>query len=230
MAINLDLIAGVVDLGNSVLASVGPPTVESSVWTDNDRTPGVGQCSGTSGDGCVQAGATRTLGQITLGTLPANLPVGSAPLFWQGYLVRINGFTDSVTAEVGVGTKAPTISAAGTISYWNGAGYSSLPIVAGGPVSISVAPVSILNLGLGGLLRVDLSVSNLRTGGTTITDPAACGASCTRTSASAVSGSPVTGDVIFAVSFAGVSLANVSIHVDLGTLTAKGEYKAAPAG
>jgi len=48
-----------------------------------------------------------------------------APLGFD-YLVRLQGLTTTVSAQAGVGNAAPSVSRTGTISYWNGTGYSSL--------------------------------------------------------------------------------------------------------
>ena len=60
------------------------------------------------------------------------------------------------------------------------------------------------------------------------TDPANCGASCTRTSADALAGSPVVGDILYTVTYASVVLADLRIHTDLGSLEANGTYKQSP--
>jgi hypothetical protein len=158
--------------------------------------------------------------------------VGSAPIGWQGYLIRVTGFSDSVSVEVGKGTAAPTVTAAGTISYWNGTGYSTLTITTGAPRSITVAPVSIyIPFFPGGPLTISLQGGvGLATGGTTTVDPAACGSNCTRTTASASSASALVGDVTINITFGGTVLCNVSTDVDLGTLSVSGRYEQAPSG
>ena len=231
MTTNVDLVAGSTDLGTAALATMDSPATQSLVYTDRAVTSGAVNCAGASGDGCIHVEGTRYLGELTLGALPPNLPPGSAPLGWLGYLVRVSNFTDTAKLEVGKGTKAPTVTASGTISYWNGAGYSTLAVAPGASVSIPVAPVSILlPLFPGGPLTVNVSVSGFKTGGTSLADPANCGANCVRASADVISNSPILGDVLYTITYNTAVLADLDIHVDMGSLEAHGEYQSAPTG
>ena len=232
MSTNLDLKAGSTDLGAAALVALDSPSAQSLMYTDRAVSPELSNCLGTSGDGCVHAEGSRYLGQFTVGALPPQLPPGSAPPGWLGYLVRVSDFHDSAMVEVGKGTRAPTVLATGTISYWNGLGYSTVVIAPGAPATIPVGPVSIvLPLFPGGPLTVTMQVvQGFGTGGTSLSDPAACGANCDRASAKSVSNSPLTGDVLYKVTFNTVTLADLDIHIDLGTLTVSGEYKVSPSG
>jgi hypothetical protein len=225
----MDLTAGITDLGTTLLASVDGPSAESIVFTDRNMTPGTSRCLGASGDGCVHVEGTQNLGTATLGGLPPNLPAGALPAGWQGYFVRVSNFTSTTKAEVGAGTAAPTLAVSGTISYWNGSGYSTMTLSPGASVAIPVAPLTITTT----LNFLTLSITiqpdgQLKTGGTLITDPANCGASCSRTAADAMVSSPVVGDLLYTVTYASVILADFRIHTDLGTLEANGEYKQSP--
>jgi hypothetical protein len=173
-----------------------------------------------SGDGIVHAETKRVLGTITIGGLPANV---TPPTGWNGYLVRVTGFTDDVVAEAGAGAAAPTISATGSISYWNGTGYSTLSITPADPIAIPVAAVHITQ----GQTQVDV-VPNLATGGRVKTDPAGCAGACTRTSAQAQSLSPIVGDVTYSASYSGTTLCTLDLSVNFGAVTAKADYQAAP--
>jgi type II secretory pathway pseudopilin PulG len=207
-------------LGTATLASVARAPSSSIAYVNRD-TP--------SGDGLVHAGATRALGTITLGGLPSGV---NAPMGWNGYLVRVTNFTDSVAADAGQNAPVPTVSTSGTISYWNGSGYSTMTPSTGAPVSIPVSPVHILYQqgGTGGpWVTVDV-VPTLTTGGTGITDPAACQSACTRTQAKARSSSPVLGGITYTVSYAGAGLCDLDLSVDFGEILAKTNYTAAPSG
>jgi len=177
----------------------------------------------------VHVEGTQNLGTVSLAGLPPNLPAGSIPAGWQGYFVRVTNFTDTTKAEIGVGTAAPTVSLSGTISYWNGSGYSTITLAPGASVAIPVAPLTITTTV--NLLTLSISIrpdGQLKTGGTQLTDPANCGASCTRTSADALASSPVVGDILYTVTYASVILADLRIHSDLGSLEANGTYKQSP--
>jgi hypothetical protein len=207
------------NLGTATLASVGPAPSASIAYTNRDIP---------SSDGIVHTDGVRSFGTVTLGGLPSGV---TAPGSWAGYLVRLTNSSDSVMAESGSTTAAPTTTVSGgTVSYWNGAGYTNLTVATGNPVSIPVGAVHLNYKSppvTGPTITVDITAT-LTTGGTSKTDPANCGASCTRTQSSATSSSPIVGDITYAVSYGGTSLCSLTIHVDLGALTAKTNYTAAP--
>jgi type II secretory pathway pseudopilin PulG len=213
----LTLTAGTKNLGAATLASILAAPSSSVAYTNRD-VPSL--------DGLVHGDATRSLGTVTLGGLPPNLTV--TPVGWAGYLVRVTSFTDSVSSESGLSTAAPSVSASGTISYWNGTGYTSMTIAPGSSAAVPAAAVHVLDPAFApGLTVIDVSAS-LSTGGTTKSDPAGCGASCTRTSASATSNSPLKGTITYQVTYNGVVIANLTISIDLGPLSTKTSYTQAP--
>ena len=225
--------AGAIPMGNALLGSIAAAPSAAKSFANLD-TPA---CSGspTTGDGCVRSKASRSIGTVTLVNLPANLASlrpADIPSGWNGYLLRASSFSDTVSAESGVGSAAPTVTipisgSAPTISYWNGAGYSTTTIAPGAAVAVPVASVNINDAGFpGGALTIQITAA-ISTGGTVKTDPGNCG-TCTRTSASAQSASPIVGDITYTITHNGVTLANLTIHVDLGTLLAQTSYKAAP--
>src|SRR5207248_10609860 len=97
---------------DTTLASVGAGSTNGAFTNRDLAPPEATVCasmpvSNPANDGCVQAHQYRTLGTVTL----LQLPVGLAGL--PGYdptkgLVRLTGYSDSVTAEAGVGAAAPT--------------------------------------------------------------------------------------------------------------------------
>jgi prepilin-type N-terminal cleavage/methylation domain-containing protein len=232
----LQLVNGILDLGVSTLVSIEPPSgggVHRVAFTNRDLQHEAGapatECPSTSGDGCVHANAYRSTGDIRVGGLLSAFNV-LAPLGWQGYLVRILPATGLVSAEVGTGTSAPTATWAGNISYWNGTGYSSIPIIpsSGEPITVNVGP---LNIG-GGLLLPGVSIrlsATVTQGSATKTDPAGCSSPCTRTTAVATSASPII-DLSYRVTAATVTVADLNVHLDLGSLMAQSSYQPAPTG
>src|SRR5207237_4384495 len=118
-----DVSTGVSDLGPATLVQVGPGASSPGfAYSNRDISPEASMCTTTTKDGCMHAEATRSLGTITLGTLPTGV---STPTGWAGYYVRVTGVTDTVKAEAGMGSSAPTATASGTLSYYNGSGYTS---------------------------------------------------------------------------------------------------------
>jgi hypothetical protein len=232
---------------NTTLASIAAPSGPSGAFTNKDATPETTSngtvCAATSGDGCMQSLQYRQRGTVSL----LQLPIGTGQLLsildLPGYdvtkgLVQLTGYSDSVSAEAGVGAGKPaaTISG-GTISYFNGLTYSTLSLTGSAGSTPTTIPIGLNGGGIhigdtfltGALLQLDVS-ANLTTGGKSVSDPAGCSSTCTRTQASATVASPITGSFTFTLTYAGTVLANVSATVDLGTLLAKSSYQAAPSG
>lgn len=230
--------AGPIPMGNALLGSIAAAPSAARSFTSLDTAPGSSACTQTTGDGCVRSEARRSIGTATLVNLPANLASlrpTDIPSGWNGYLLRASSFSDIVSAESGIGSAAPTATmptggSAPTISYWNGAGYSTMSLAAGAAVDVPVASVNINDAGFpGGALSIQIS-ADVSTGGTVKSDPdgGSCAVPCVRTSASAQSASPIVGDITYKIIHNGVTLADLTIHVDLGTLLAQTSYKAAP--
>jgi hypothetical protein len=230
--------AGAIPMGNALLGSIGAAPTAAKAFTNRDTAPGTSSCTQTTGDGCLRAEARRSIGTMTLVDLPANLASlrpADIPAGWNSYLLRASNFSDTVSAESGVGSAAPTATmptgaGAPTISYWNGAGYSTLTLAPGAAVDVPVAGVNINDAGFpGGALTIQIT-ADVSTGGTVKSDPdgGSCAVPCVRTSASAQSSSPIVGDITYKVTQNGITLADLTVHVDLGTLLAQTSYKAAP--
>jgi hypothetical protein len=230
--------AGPIPMGNSLLGSIGAAPTAAKTFSNRDAAPGSSSCTQATGDGCLRAEAKRSIGTVTMVGLPANLASlrpSDIPAGWNNYLLRVSSFSDTVSAESGVGSAAPTVTmpiggSAPTISYWNGAGYTSMTLAPGAAVDVPVASVNINDAGFpGGALTIQIT-ADVSTGGSVKSDPdgGSCAVPCIRTSASAQSSSPIVGDITYKITHNGVTLADLTIHVDLGALLAQTSYKAAP--
>jgi prepilin-type N-terminal cleavage/methylation domain-containing protein len=239
-----DVVAGVSDLGPATLVQIGPAGTPGYAYTNRDIAPQPTSCTTTTKDGCVHAEATRTLGTITLATLPANVGAppstcGSpavAPCGWAGYLVRVTGVNDSGSAEAGMGSSGPTVSASGTLSYFNGTGYTTCPLYGAGACAVDASgnltiPELLLSDPLHPGVTIDIT-PKLTRGATSVSDNLlTCTPACpnTRSDAKAQSTSPIGGSIHYVVTM-GVSLADLTMKVNLGTLLAKASYQQAPSG
>jgi hypothetical protein len=121
-----------------------------------------------------------------------------------------------VKAEAGIGNANPTVVSAGTIQYWNGAGYSSIAVGSGASSSIPLTTVSATSGSTTATLQIGAS---LRTGAAT---SGACPSPCA--SATAQAESPIVGDIHYTVVVSGVTVTDLNIHIDFGTLIAHAEY------
>jgi hypothetical protein len=80
----------------------------------------------------------------------------------------------------------------------------------------------------GKAVNVTMSAT-MTAGGTSMTEtPPGCSGSCTRTQATASSGSPLLGTITYKVTVSGKLVCSLTINVDLGSLLVNTSYKAAP--
>jgi hypothetical protein len=131
------------------------PSAGSTGTTWVDRDPGAS--AATADDDSIVAHATR---KITSGNAEIlGFPVGALPgVGWAGYLLRLNDWSATATAAAGPGATAAgtTATQTGTLSYWNGTGYTVLNLASGVisslPVSASVN-IGVCSLGYSGILN-----------------------------------------------------------------------------
>jgi prepilin-type N-terminal cleavage/methylation domain-containing protein len=224
--------AGSTDLGSAVLVNLAAGSNKGVAATDralSSEPAPISACTATptGSDGCLHAAASRAVGALQLGGLPSSLAV-LKPVGWTGYLVSVAGYADTVVAESGVGSAAPQAPApsGGTITYFDGASYRSQAITA---ANVTIRPaVTVSNpLFPGGALTITVT-GTLTTGSRTATPPASgCTTGC---QATATSRSPLSGDLTYTVVHNGVTLADLNLHLDYGTLLAKASYTEAPSG
>jgi hypothetical protein len=225
---------------NTTLASVSAPASPSGSFVNLDTAPEATACTQTSGDGCVESQQYRTLGSVVLLQLPVTSPLLSGLL--PGYdatkgLVRLTSYSDSATAEAGVGSAAPaaTVQPGAVIDYYTGTGYGQLTCSVSSCASFTTpTPIPFglggLGINVGSALGLQISITgNLSTGGTSVSDSnAGCTPPCTRTLTSATVKSPIVGSLALSMSYLGIPVTSVTTSIDLGTTTAQSSYKAAP--
>jgi len=231
-----------VSLGSTSIASVGAAPSASKVFTSRLTSAGTASCTtmGTSSDGCVHSDAQRSLGTVTLGALPSGV-ISSLPNWGTGssnFLVQLSNYSDAVSAESGIGAAAPCAkqaatcsgTASGTLKYWNGAGYTTTTVNWGATAPTTTIPsVNVTSIVNGA--AVNVTITNTLTFGATSTSTS--GTSPCRTvecKATAQVTSPIQGDIIYTVTVAGSTVANLDINVNLGTLAVQTNYRAAPIG
>jgi hypothetical protein len=249
LSAGMNLRAGPTDL-TTTLFSLSAPSAPSGAFTNRDTVPELTVCTQTVGTqtpdpGCIQSLQYRSRGTVTLLKLPPALPLVDLPIGYDSTkgLLQLTGFTDSVSAEAGVGSGSPSVNVTGSIAYFNGLGYTTIALGPGGPASIPLGGGSGSGNGIhisdsalnGAPLTIDIG-GNLKTGGTsttnsgTVTCVTSTGTGQCRSLASATSNSPITGTMTYQASYAGSTVANLSMSIDLGTLLAKSSYTAAPNG
>jgi hypothetical protein len=211
-------------VGTATLASAGTTGTASTSYVRR-FIPG-GQLVGL-----VRETLSWTLPTITVGGLPSGL--ANAPAGWNGYWVRLTGFTVTATAEAGQSTVAPTFSiGGGQVSYWNGSGYSTQAVTAAGAV-LSVADVDHLTTAGGQSVQVQMD-------GTVSIQPSQVVQQLSGTDrlvGESSIGSPLVVDMDYQVSTGPIivdpelqSVANLDLQVNAGTAKARAVYRPAPTG
>ncbi len=194
-----------------------------------------GHCIATSGAGCVAAGATRVLGASHAGGLASLLPgdkvydtragsvdvtgafAGSPPL------VRLTGYSDSVTAESGISPAGSTYARAGTLVYWSGSGFSA-------PVSLTAATNQVYAVPQ--VTAVYGATTIIVSGTVTVTPGSAPTTGAAPCQVAACSVDAATGGVVaqltYSVLVSGTEVGNFTTTLDIGSALAQTTYLAAP--
>ncbi|HLI72563.1 MAG TPA: hypothetical protein VKU86_01700 [Acidimicrobiales bacterium] len=246
--IQAGLYAGSVSLLQAPLVSLTTGPSSTAGFVGRYTSPSGSYCASTSGDGCVHAGLQRSVGTLQLGGLPGQLLPGFdavAPVGWGNsvspnancptgnYMVALVNYADRVSTESGVNanratTTMPTGSSTPYVCFWNGTGYTSQVLALGStPQAISIPAVNVVDPGVaGGPVTVSLAAAlSVGTATTSISTPSGCTTPCQST---ATISSPIQGSVSFAVTQGATTIANLSVAVNLGELTASTSYQAAP--
>ena len=229
---------GSYSLGPAPLATITAPSSSSfttGVFAARYPTAATGYCTATNGDGCVHASAQRQIGQVSVGGLPAQVITdGLAPAGWSSanYLFQLSNYSDSATAESGISPASPSVSVPAplqstpTLKVWNGNGYTSYSAWPSTSSNLTINPFVITDTKGPGTVTITISGSLTYGGNSTSTSlNSGCATTCT---ARASTNSPVKGDVFYNVQWNGTMVADLDIHVDLGSLAASTAYQEAP--
>ena len=213
------------ELGETTLASVGPASVPTTVFTDRELV--------SDEDGNIENSASRTLGTVSIGGLPEFVP---APAGWGTSFLELTGYSDAVATTAGTSAADPTTSIAGTLSYWSGGGYSTVDLGATPEYSLSnlefihVADVADAN-GVPHQIQIRIAtVDSISMGSVPATSESSegCPAGGCTTEARATVGSPIIGSLTYELWIDGVQIVDTRIDVSLGTLSSKSIYGPTP--
>lgn len=202
-------------IGTASLASVSSSSTPARTYVRR-FVPGAGQ------DGVTRGEVNWTLPEMRIGGLPDGI---DDPLAWQGYWVRLTGFSSTATAEAGTGSVAPALAIpTGQIDAWNGFGYTSVPITTNGG-SVPVTPLSVTD-GVGGnTVRVEIE-------GTVTTDPSTTDQTIltgsTRSEAAAQVGSPLVVDLTYKVYRNDELIVDLTLEFNAGGSGVSAVYRPAP--
>jgi len=248
--VSAGLYAGTASLLAAPLFSAGAAPSSTAAFVGRYTTGTPSYCTSTNGDGCVHAGAQRSLGTVEFAGLPGQLLSGLgldgvAPAGWGNtvgpntncpagnYMVALTNYSDRVAAESGVNANsATTTMPAGAsqpyVCFWNGTGYTSQALSLGAtPQALSIPALSVIDgVVPGGPVTVSVSSSlSVGTATTTRTTPTGCATPCQST---ATISSPLVGSITYQVTQGATTIANLTETVNLGELTVSTSYQAAP--
>ncbi|MEP6476636.1 MAG: hypothetical protein ABJC60_05130 [Actinomycetota bacterium] len=103
--------------GPFLLAKMANPS-SGTVYTDRQFTTAYGCTAPSPTVGCIAGNATRSLGTVMIGDLPAVGTWPNRPAAWAGFLT-LTGYSDAAAASVGSGAAASVPTIAGTLKCWN---------------------------------------------------------------------------------------------------------------
>lgn len=208
------------DLGDANLVSIGIPTAHTTAFSDRIPVTGV--------NGNVRSTATRTFGTVRIGGLP---DLVLAPVGWLGFFVQLSGYTDTIQATAGTNAAAPTATiGGGTLSYWNGTGYSSVSLSSTPTYALSGLQLDHTTLTLDGhtvQIRIEALTLEMESVPAVSSTPSGSG-SIVRNEAKGTIGSPVLGDFTYEIWVDGAQVVDLTITPSLGTLNAKSTYQPPP--
>ena len=210
------------DIGDATLVSIANPSVASTSFTNRMLVSGQ--------DGNVQETAKRAFGTVSIGGLPEYV---SAPAGWTGYFLQLTGYRDTVQSTAGTSAAAPAATVdAGSLSYWNGTGYTTVNLATTPGYSLSGLVLDRTALvGVHGV-EVKITAPSLAMGSVPATTFSTTGCSATyptcKKEAQATIGSPVLGTLTYEVWVDLVKVVDLTIDVGLGTAAAKSIYGPTP--
>ena len=213
------------ELGETTLASVAAASAPTTVFTDRELV--------SDEDGYIENSASRSLGTVSIGGLPEFVP---PPTGWGASFVELTGYTDAVTTAAGTSAVDPTTSIAGVLSYWNGAGYSTIDLADTPEYTLSnlelvhQADVADANSVLHQIQIRIATVDTISMGSvpTTSESSEGCPAGGCTSEARATVGSPIIGSFTYELWIDGAQVVDTEIHVSLGSLSSKSIYGPTP--
>ena len=210
------------DIGDATIVSIANPSVASTAFTNRMLVSGQ--------DGNVQETAKRAFGTISIGGLPEFV---TAPAGWTGSFLRLTGYRDTVQSTAGTSAAVPTATIdAGSLSYWNGTGYTTVNLATTPSYSLSGLVLDhTATVGLS-VVEVKITAPALSMGSVPATNfvTTGCAAAYTtcKTDAQATIGSPISGTLTYEVWVNLVKVVDLTIDVGLGTSAAKSLYGPTP--
>jgi type II secretory pathway pseudopilin PulG len=232
LSTTLNLQHGSSNPGAITVVRVGTPSAATTASVHRNSFANTTGCTPSAGeDGCLALTASRTLGTINVGALPANMtpPTGwSGASAWNGYFLSLVGYQDSLSGSVGTDSPLPSATQSGTIYYYNGSGYTAVPVanVALDGLSVSYAHTQVVS-GATFVTTIATEPTGMLAGRTSLV-PSAPSGNVNRTDLDAQAIAPGV-SVRYTVTESGVTIVDLVVTLNAGPLEARGTYAPAPA-
>jgi prepilin-type N-terminal cleavage/methylation domain-containing protein len=185
---------------------------------------------GASGAGCAHAAARRALGDVVLGGLPSfEQGDGVSTTRPQGYTGawKVTGLTETALAESGTGARPASYTRSGTLTWWNGTGYSQVALDSEQRHEISPAPLTVLFTTDTQVLEITVE-SSVTVEPATVSTAAPTGCATSACTATARAAGGIRGLTTYTVTLDGVVQTRFVVITQLGGLVTQASYKAAP--
>ena len=201
-------------LGTIALSEVAAPPSPVTTYAKYKDTGGAAECASTSSTGCVRAYASRSIGRVRVGGLPA---AAAVPLLFSGYLYELDNYSDYAWVEAGIGAGPPEVGASGSLTYFTGGlGYATIALNASSTFSVST-PTITTTVGLYTVSVFSTIQRSAPSNATSVTATCPGGLPCV-TSAEVVVGSPIVATTSYKIETAGLTIYDLAVTVDLGDL------------
>lgn len=218
-----------------VVSGLGPANLLRVAAPAATYTTAVAERDAVTGyDGLMDVRASRTFGTIQIGGFPTSgmtAPTGMSTTATNdtNYCLRISGFTSNASLFVGPRTATnPSASVAGTLFYYNGAGYSSKTLTDATLSTLSVNCSSTQTVsGKTVTWQVSVAAGGITPGSTTTSQTTDPGDAQTRSEAVATT-TPPSLTVRYVLTVNGVIEDDLTLTTAFGSLRAQGVYGEPP--
>lgn len=230
------------NLPEFALSTVTPGPQSQKAFGARYVTGTPNHCTGTSGSGCIAAGAARAVSAVSTGALPGVGAEDAVTPGFAGALVSLSSYADSATAEAGVAAATangaidavfPTarrfgLSRSGTLRIWNGTGFTDVALGSLTTDQTYDVPEVVADYKAGGVTQVTLTArAQVKVARPAVEQllPSGCQPSACTGKASAGS---VVAQVTYRVITPSGTVAHFVVTTNLGTVTASTSYRGVP--
>jgi hypothetical protein len=179
--------------------------------------------TGAGPAGLVRGNVSWSLPEIRLGGVLSGMDTPHNN--WEGYWVRLTGFTATAQAESGPGAAAPTLSVTGTIRYWRNNNYSTATVTSNGGNLTQLDNVTYSDQSVGpNSDRVDLDIiGTVTVERSSLTRAIVSGGATSEASANVAS--PLVAEFIYRIVREGVTEADLTVTFTAGRARVGTSYR-----